>query len=69
MIMHWTCSALNGGMRVEVEVIFKWVRDVPLHQGPRVRVALLIAGTRLGKEPDMVTFGSNYNNKLALNIC
>jgi hypothetical protein len=71
MIMDRASSALNGRVRVQVEVVLKWMSDITLNQSTGERVVVLVRGstiTLLGEETDVVALGANSVMSQSLRI-
>ena len=63
--MSRASSALDSGVRVEVEIILEWMCDILLDKNPRTWVQILIScwTTFFGKEANVMAFGGDNHNK------
>lgn len=67
--MNWTSGSLDGGVRVQVKVILKWMSDIMLNQSARNSVTEAITGdfiTWFGKDSDVMTLRTDGHSPLNL---
>lgn len=63
LVVNRTRSTLDGNVRAQVEVEFKWMRAASLHESTRQRVAVPVALAGIGEETNVMALAGNHDSE------